>query len=298
MTLRDLASISRRTISEWLEHKAFQMAAALAYYSLFSIAPLLLIAIAIAGLVFDGDAARVKVVDEVRGLMGAPGALGVEQMLESASESSGLGAGLVGLAALLFGASGVFTQLKEALNTIWEVEPKSSSFLIGLIRDRLLSFSMVLVIGFLLLVSLVVSTVVSAMGAYFQSWLPGGEIVWQAVNFALSVGTITVLFALIFRFVPDTGIAWRDVWTGAAVSAALFTLGKTLIGLYLGKSAVASSFGAAGSLVIVLVWVYYSALLVLLGAEFTHVQARHLWLPAEGGERDRSGAPGLRRRAS
>lgn len=275
MRWREVYNLVRDTVYSWFEHSAFQLAAALAYYALFSIAPLLLIAISIVGLVFGAETARAGVMEQIHGLVGEPGARGIEQMLRGVQdENTNRVAGLVGVILLLFGASGVFAQLKLALNTIWETAAPQRGLIRSFVRDRFLSFAMVLVIGFLLLVSLLVSSALSALGAYMTGLLPGSEGMWEGINFIVSAGIITLLFALIFKFIPDTRIHWRDVWIGALFSALLFTLGKSLIGLYLGRSAVGSAYGAAGSLVVVLVWVYYSSLLLLLGAEFTHMQAR------------------------
>lgn len=274
MTARQFAALLKTTVFEWIEHKAFVLAAALAYYALFSIAPLLLIAISIAGLVFGPAAARAGVLEQVEGLVGQQGAQGVEQMLAAIHnpETNRL-AGLIGIVVLLFGASGVFAQLKESLNTIWEATPPRRGWVLSLILDRFLSFAMVLAIGFLLLVSLILSAVLSGVEAYLSGLVAGSEALWQALNVVVSFGIVTVLFAMIFKYIPDTKIRWRDVWIGAIFSSMLFSVGKLLIGIYLGRSAIASAYGAAGSLVIVLVWVYYSSLLLLLGAEFTHVQA-------------------------
>jgi membrane protein len=276
MQPRDLYRLLKRTISEYVEHSAFQLAAALAYYALFSIAPLLLIAISIVGLVFGPDAARAGVMQQIQGLVGETGAKGIDQMLQGVQDAqTNKLAGLIGVVVLLFGASGVFGQLKQALNSIWEVTAPKGGLVVSYVKERFLSFAMVLAIGFLLLVSLLVSSALSAVSAYMTGLLPGSEGMWQGMNFIVSSGIITVLFAMIFKFIPDTEIRWRDVWIGALLTALLFSLGKTLIGLYLGRSAISSAYGAAGSLVVVLVWIYYSSLLVLLGAEFTHVQATH-----------------------
>jgi membrane protein len=274
MQPRDLFRLLKTTVYEWMDHRAMQAAAALAYYALFSIAPLLLIVISIVGLVFGPDAARASVMDQMRGLVGESGARGIEQMLAGVRDpTANAAAGLVGVVVLLFGASGVFGQLKDALNTIWEAPAPPGGMIASYVRGRFLSFAMVLAVGFLLLVSLLVSAGLQAVGTYMTGLLPGSEGIWEGVNFLVSWGTITLLFAMIFKYIPDKEIRWRDVWIGALISALLFSLGKTLIGLYLGRSAVASAYGAAGSLVVLLVWVYYSSLLVLLGAEFSHVQA-------------------------
>jgi membrane protein len=187
----------------------------------------------------------------------------------------GIVSSIVGIVVLLFGASGVFGELQAALNTVWEVQPKPDRGLWGMIKDRFFSFTMVLGVGFLLLVSLLLSAALSAVGRFLSERLPGGEALWQVLNFVISLGVVTSLFALIFKVVPDVKIEWRNVWIGAAVTALLFTLGKFLLGLYLGKASFASMYGAAGSLVVLVVWVYYSAQILFLGAEFTQVYARH-----------------------
>ncbi|MGH9869071.1 MAG: YihY/virulence factor BrkB family protein [Candidatus Polarisedimenticolia bacterium] len=274
MLARELYGLVKDTMDDWMEHNAHQLAAALAYYALFSIAPLVLIAISIVGLVLGPEAARAGVMDEIQGLIGEKGAQGVEEMLEGLSDvKSNAVAGVLGLVLVLFGATTVFTQLRSALNTIWEAQPGTGGLVAGFVKDRLLSFALVVAIGFLLLVSLIMSTVLNAMGTFMTGFAPGSEGVWEGVNFIVSAAVVTVMFALIYKFIPEAVIHWRDVWIGALISALLFSVGKSLIGYYLGRSAVASAYGAAGAVVVLLIWVYYSSLLVLLGAEFTHVQA-------------------------
>lgn len=264
----------KATFADWSEDKASRLAAALAYYTVFSIAPVLIISIAIAGLVFGHDAAQGQIVNQIRGMIGEESAKEIETMIVSASKpSSGILGSIVGIALLLFGASGVFGQLQDGLNTIWEVEAKPGRGVWGIIKDRFLSFTMVLGVGFLLLVSLVLSTALAALGEYLNALLPGVSWLWQIVNFVISFGVITLLFAMIYQYLPDVNIRWGDVWIGAAATALLFTIGKFLIGLYLGNSDIGSTYGAAGALVIILVWVYYSAQILFLGAEFTQVYA-------------------------
>lgn len=264
----------KETAKEWSADKAPRLSAALAYYTLFSIAPLLLIAISIAGLVYGEEAARGEIVTTFQSVIGENAAKGIEEMIENARrEKSGVIATIVGIIALLFGASGVFTQLQDAMNTVWGIEPKKEGIL-GTIRSKFLSFAMVMVIGFLLLVSLVLSAALAAVGKFMEGRIPGNADVWNAVHFILALGVFTVLFAMIFRYLPARRVPWRDVWAGAAFTSVLFGIGKFGLGLYLGKSSVASSFGAAGSLVILLLWVYYSGLILLFGAEFTEVYAR------------------------
>jgi membrane protein len=265
----------RETLSEWSKDKASRLAAALSYYTIFSVAPLLVIAIAVAGLVFGRKAATDQIVYEIRGLVGDQGAQVIQTILQNASKtSSGVLATIIGIVTLLIGASGAFGQLQDSLNTIWEVKPKSGRGVKGVLRDRFLSFSMVVVIGFLLMVSLVLSAFLSGVGKYLSGQLPMSSVVMQAINFGISFAVTTLLFALIFKVLPDAYIRWRDVWVGAAVTALLFSLGRFLIGLYLGRSSVSSAYGAAGSLVVLLLWVYYSAQILFLGAEFTQVYAK------------------------
>jgi membrane protein len=264
----------KRTFSDWKEDKVSRLAAALAYYTVFSIAPLLLISLGVAGLVFGADSARREIAAQLEGLLGPAATEILEMTVASARrEGSGLLAGAIGLAVLLYGASGVFAALQDALNTIWEVRPKPDLGWAYTLRIRVFSFAMVLVIAFLLLVSLVISAGLAALGDSLAGGSGDGAF-WQAVNFGVSAVVLTVLFAMMYKFLPDAKIAWRDVWIGAALTALLFSLGKLAIGLYLGKSSVASAYGAAGSLVVLLVWVYYSAQIVFFGAELTQVYAR------------------------
>lgn len=276
-------NLLKDTFQEWLEDGANRLAAALAYYTTFSLAPLLVLIIAIAGLVGGREAAQTQTMAQVEDLLGNEGREFVEGMIESASQpETGLAATVIGAVTLLFGALGVFGELQNSLNTIWEVKPRpAKGWMDGVKRfvlRRLLSFTMVLGIGFLLLASLVVSAAVSAFGEYVGSRWPladqGINAQWLGlINFIVSFLVITFLFAMIFKFLPEIKIAWKDVWLGAAVTSALFSLGKFLIGLYLGRSEVGNTFGAAGSLAILLIWIYYSAQILFFGAEFTQVYA-------------------------
>jgi membrane protein len=276
-------NLLKDTIREWREDGANRLAAALAYYTTFSLAPLLVLIIAIAGLVGGREAAQTQTMAQVQDLLGVEGREFVEGMLESASQpETGLAATLIGAVTLLFGALGVFGELQNSLNTIWEVKPKpAKGWMDGIKRfvvRRLLSFAMVLGIGFLLLASLVISAVISALGEYIGNRWPiadqGINAQWLSlINFVISFLVITLLFAMMFKFLPEIKIAWKDVWLGAAVTSALFSLGKFLIGLYLGRSQVGNIFGAAGSLAILLIWIYYSAQILFFGAEFTQVYA-------------------------
>jgi membrane protein len=273
--MRELWQTAKETISDWVDDNAARLAAALAYYALLSLAPLIVITIAVVGWFVGADAARGRVAGELSAVVGGEAAQGIQAVAESAqSPAAGIVSTIVGIITLFIGASGVFGELQSSLNTVWEVAPKPGRGLMGQLRDRFLSFTMVLGVAFLLLVSLVVSSALSAAGSFMAGALPGGEAVWQVVNFVFSLAVVTGLFALIFKVVPDAKVEWRDVWLGAAVTAVLFTVGKLLLGLYLGKAAVGSSYGAAGSIIALVVWVYYAAQILLVGAEFTQVQAR------------------------
>ena len=271
--LGEVKALFRQAFSDWLEHDAQTMGAALAYYSVLSLAPLLVLAVGIAGLVYGQKAASGEILYQVRDLVGDAGAEVIQNILKNAkSPATGTIASVIGILTLLFGASGVFKALRDSLNRIWGVRGAGRTGFWATIRQETLTFGMVLGIGFLLLVSLVVSALLTAFGRFVQSRVP--VTFWQFFNLAVSLVVITLLFALIYRVVPSTRIEWRDVWVGSFVTAVLFTTGKYLIGLYLGKASVGSAYGAAGSLVAVLVWVYYSAQIFLLGAEFTHVYAK------------------------
>lgn len=264
----------KETFREFGEDKVPRLGAALAYYTIFSIGPLLLIAVAMAGIFLGQEAARGQISAELGKIFGSQMSHSLEQMIEAAAKPrTGMVATLVGVATLLLGASGVFGQLKDALNTIWNVEPKKASGVKGFILQRFLSMAMVLGIGFLLLISLVFDAMIAAMGPWLERML-GGEALLQGIQLLLSFAVSVVLFAAIFRILPDLKIAWHDVWFGAIFTAVLFVLGKWALGLYLGKAAVGSAYGAAGSLVILLVWIYWSAQILFLGAEFTQVYAR------------------------
>lgn len=261
--------------ASWKNDYAPSMGAALAYYTVFSVAPLLLIVISVAGLVFGRDAARGEIFAQLAGLMGAQGAMAVQGMLEALNKpTEGIVATVVGVVLVLIGATTVFGELQDAMDRIWRAPAReTSSGIWSLVRVRLLSFSMVMGIGFLLMVSLVASAALAAVGKWWSPLFGGWATLAQAVNFVFSFAMVTVIFAMIYKLMPRVTVQWRDVWIGAGVTALLFTVGKHLIGLYIGKSSVASGYGAAGSLVVLLVWVYYSAQIFLLGAEFTWVYA-------------------------
>ena len=268
-------TICRETINEFFEDKCMRLAAALAYYSIFSIAPLLLIMISVVGLIYGPDAVRGELEEQIAGTVGPESAKVVQSMLASTAKegSSWLAVG-VGTATLLFGASGVFGQLKDALNTVWNIQLKPKRGWKGLVKDRFLSFSMILVVGFLLLSAMVISAALSAASKFLGSAMPIPSETWKILDLSISFVVVTFLFAMIFKILPDAYIRWRDVWSGAGVTAFLFTFGKFGLGMYLGRAGAISTYGAAGSFVLILLWIYYSSLILLLGAEFTQVQAR------------------------
>ena len=262
-----------QAIKGWSKDNVPRLGASLAYYTLFALSPVLVIAIAIAGAVFGAEAVRGQIVGQIDQLLGRQGAEAIQALLQNAHQDrQGTLAVLIGTGTLIIAASGAFLELQHALNTIFKVKTDSKkSGIVRLLLSRLRSFGMVVSIGFLLMVSLVVSAALSALSARLQSYQVGGATLWLVLNTVVSLIVITVLFALIYRFLPDVRLKWRDVWVGAFATALLFSIGKYLIGLYIGRSSVGSSYGAAGSIVILLVWVYYSAQVVLLGAEFTRV---------------------------
>jgi membrane protein len=275
MAPRDILGMIKEAFKDWNEDNAPRLGAALSYYTIFSIAPLLLISIAVAALFFGQEAAQGRIVAQIQGLIGHDAAEAVQGMIENARKpGEGLMATVFGTVLLLFGAGGAFNELRAALDVIWEIPPRKGGGIKALMRERLASFGMVLVVGFLLLVSLVVSAGISLLEV--KGTFPGSGVVLQIVNTLVSMAVITVLFALIFKYLPDAhpAVAWKDIWVGAFITSALFTLGKFAIGLYLGRSSVASAYGAAGSLVLLLVWVYYSAQILFFGAELTQVYAR------------------------
>ena len=263
----------KETMNHWLDDDISTHAASLAYYTVFSIAPTLIIAVALAGAIFGDEAARGEIRNQIAGLVGKAGATVIEDMMTNASKpGAGILASVLSVVVLLFGATGVFAALQNALNYIWGAPKRQVNGIILFLRTRFLSLAMVFGVGFLLLVSLVLSAGISALGDYLGMGLTGFG--WQALNFGVSFVFVTVLFSMIYKVLPDVKVAWGDVWLGAAVTAVLFNIGKALIGLYLGGGSVASSYGATGSLAVLLIWIYYSALVLFLGAEFTHVYAQ------------------------
>jgi membrane protein len=277
------------TISAWDEHDAFTQSAALAFYTLFSLAPVLFVVVSLSGAVFGAEKVRGEIVGQFQELMGREAGTAVQGVLERAQKSvrGGIG-GILGIAALLFGTTAVFMQLQTALNVVWEVKPRRGQVLKTLLTKRLLSFAVVLAVGFMLLVSLALSAALAAFGAYARSQLSAPPALFESLNAVFSFVVFTALFAMIFRILPDVDIPWRDVLLGAVVTSALFSAGKWLIGLYIGHTTVASSYGAAGSIIVIVLWVYYTALIALLGAEFSRIHSRYFYgarRPASEGAR-------------
>ena len=270
-----LLAVLKQTLKEAGEDKIPRLAAALSYYTVLSLSPLLVVAIAVAGLVFGQQAAQGQITQQLQQVFGPEAGDALQTLVAHANKpGAGIVSTVVGAVVLLFGASGVFGELQDSLNLIWEVTPRPNRGIKGIIRDRFFSFSMVLGVAFLLLVSLVISAALSAVGNWFDSALGLPTWIWHGVNLAVSLLVASVLFGLVFKVVPDVKVDWSAVWVGATVTALLFTIGKYLIGLYVGKAGVASPYGAAGSLMVIVVWVYYSAHLLFFGAEFTQVYAR------------------------
>jgi membrane protein len=280
---RAIAQLLKEAANSWLEDDAPSMGAALSYYTVFSIAPLLLIAISVAGLVFGEEAARGEIMAQLSGLIGTDSAKTIEGMLQAASEpAKGTLGTLVGLVVLLVGATTVFAELETSLNRIWRTPDRPNvGGLWGFLRARLLSLGMILGIGFLIMVSLIFSAALAALGKWWVAWFGGWVTLASVLNVLVSFGFVTAGFAMIYKWMPRVHLVWRDVWVGAFLTALLFTLGKAAISLYIGRSGVASVFGAAGSLVVVLLWVYYSAQVFLLGAEFTRA-----WAGLEGSKQE------------
>jgi membrane protein len=275
-------SVLKAAAAKWGKDNAARLGAALSYYTIFAIPPLFVIVIFIASLWVDQKAVHTELFGEVGGLIGQKGADAIESALNATNpHAKGLLASILAVGALILTASGLFIELQGALNAIWGVQAKPGQGIWGFIKNRLLSFSMLLVIGFLLLVSMVVSVGLAAAGKYFSGLAPGLGVISTIISLLVSFAVITVLFAMIFKILPDVRIAWRDVWVGAAITALLFTTGKFLLGLYLAKNSTVSAYGAAGSLVLILLWVYYSAQILFFGAEFTQVYANRFGVRLE-----------------
>lgn len=288
--------IIKETYTGWMTDRASRLSAALSYYTAVTIAPLLVLVVAAIGAFYGENSAQARLAWQIRGLVGVEAARAAEAVVQSADQPTLVGiAGVLSLLTVMWGMSNVFVELQDSLNTIWGVELKPDAGIIDMIRGRFLSFGMVLVIGFLLLVSLVLTTVLSAMSTFLGTLLPEMALLWQAIDLILSLGVTTLLFALIYKVLPDAKFAWRDVWMGATFTAVLFTIGKWLLGLYLGNTSLSSAYGAAGSLVILLIWIFYSAQIFFMGAEFTQVIASHFGegvAPDEKAQPIRSPQPG------
>lgn len=266
-----LWAASKAAVLQWLAHNDARAGAAIAYYSIFSIGPLIVVAISIAALVFDREGVQNQVIDALRGLLGDAAAKSIGTMLSGAgSTAEGVFAEVIGTVALVYAAINVVVQLKEAINRVWEVESSPAAGLWGFLRIYVVSLAAVVALGFLLLTSMLLTAALAAFGKYVGSFLP--EALLQAANFGLSYAVISLLFALMYKWLPDAKVTWRDVWLGAIGTAALFEVGKYVIAFYIGKQGLESKYGAAASVVVVLIWVYYSAQIVLLGAEFTHIK--------------------------
>ena len=275
MNVKEAWTLTKDSFSAWSNDFAPSMGAALSYYTLFSIAPLLIIVIAVAGLFFGADAVRSVIFDQLHALMGEEGAEAVQDMLASSSDTTTGGiAAVASIAGLAIGATTVFNEIQNDLDRIWRAPAlKESGGVWNLLRTRLLSFGMILGVAFLLAVSLVASAALAMLGKWWDAWLGNWEALAHFLDIVVNLGLLTLIFGLIYKMIPRVKVSWHDVWIGAAVTAVLFTIGKVLIGLYLGKTDVASSFGTAGSLVIVMVWVYYASQIFLFGAELTRVYA-------------------------
>ena len=264
--------VLKDTITEWIKHNASSLGAALSFYTLFSIAPILVIAMAVAGSFFGPHVAEARVLEQMRGLLGEAGAVAVQSLLSSAHQSGLKGiAAAIGVVTLLVGATSVFGELQNTLDYIWKSPQKNGVVWWRILRSRILSVGLILGVGFLLMVSLIASAALAALGAWFGSFMLQWRVILPVLDLVLSLGLTTVLFAMIYKYVPREKIAWGDVWIGGLVTAVLFSAGKLLIGLYLGRSSLSSAYGAAGSIMVLLLWIYYSAQIFLLGAEFTHV---------------------------
>jgi membrane protein len=274
LRFKDLITLFKVSFQNWNKHNATRLGAALAFYTIVSISPLVVLAVAIVSFAFSKSTAQGHLLDEVQSLVGYQGRVSVENLLEHGQKlSSGLIASIAGVVMLVLGASGVFQELRSDLNEIWDISPQATSGWRAMLRERVFSFGLVLSVGFVLMVSLLVSTALAAVSKFVSQVLPLPPFVFEILNFVISLAGIAALFAAIFRYVPACRVEWRDVRVGATVTAVMFVIGKTLLGIYLGMSTTASSYGAAGSLVVLVVWVYYSAQIFYLGAEFTHAHA-------------------------
>jgi membrane protein len=278
LSLRQTTRLIGNSVTAWSDDRASTMGAALAYYTAFSLSPLLLIVIAVAGLIVDPGVTQQAILHQFEGLLGSDGARLIQTLLDSAqNKESSILSIVISAVTLFIGATTVFAELENDLNQIWRVDRSQAIAATGMmhfVRTRILSFGLVLALGFLLMVSLILSTAINAMGTLFDAWQDQTTYLFDGINFVIMFAATTVLFALIYKLLPAAKIALSDVWVGAIITALLFSIGKFLIGLYLGRSAISSSFGAAGTFIALMVWIYYSAQIFLLGAEFTYIYAR------------------------
>ena len=282
--------ILKRAAIKWWNDNALRLSASLSYYTLFSLAPMLIIVIAVAGMIFGQVAVEGRVMDEIKGLLGADSAQAIQSMIQQARKSeTDTTATSFGLIVIVVLSTGVFVELQDALNLIWRIPPPETTSFWRILKGRVFSLCLVIGIGFLMIVSLTLSAAVAALGRFFTTLLPGPEFLMHLVSAAVSLVIFTALFGMMFKILPDAHIAWRDVWIGALVTAVLFTIGKIGIGLYLGKTGIASTYGAAAALAVILLWVYYSALILFFGAEYTYISAKtsHPYLDAERGHASR-----------
>jgi membrane protein len=275
--LKDLWQVTRKAVAAWWEADPFRQSAVIAYYAIFSIPALLVIIITVAGWAFGQDAIQGEVSDQIAGAVGIETANDIEEMIAKAGErKSSVWAAIISIVTLIFGATGVFAQMQTSLNQIWEVKAVAEKAWLKTIKDRLFSFGLIISIAFLLLISLVISSLLSAFGDWMQSYMPDFILViFQLLNFIISLGVISVLFALMYKILPDAKVKWRYIWIGAIATSLLFTVGKTALGFYFGQAEPASTYGAAGSVVLIMLWVSYSCMIVFLGAEFTKQYATH-----------------------
>lgn len=291
-----LRPLLKETYSNWSDHHATRLAASTAFYTLLSLAPLLMLLVSVVSLVLGTQHARADLANKAQQMVGSSGAATVQLLLANGQKSSsGILAGVISFVVLLFGASGVFTELREALNIIWEAKPKAGSGVVAMVVNRLFAFLMVFALGLLLLITVIVSTALAFMGRYIGQVIPIPTFVLEIIYFFISLGIVTLVFGLIFKYIPAASTPWRNIWFGAAATAFLFTVGKLLLGLYLGKASVGSGYGVAGSVVAVVVWVYYSAQIFFFGAELTRAyeRARERTEIGAAGEEAVSREPGI-----
>jgi membrane protein len=286
-TTKDLARLTKETFNQWNEREPFNNSIIISYYTIFSLPGLLVIIINISSYFFEREVVTSSISTQIQGIVGGNTAEDIEEIIENASQSQGTAlASILSIATLLFGATGVFYQLQQILNKMWEVKPKPKGKFLKLIKDRVFSFGLILVVGFLLLVSLVISAGLTSLTDWASAYIPEALlVVFNVLDIIISIGVITVLFAAIYKFLPDAKIKWRDVWIGAALTSVLFTVAKFLLGLYFGNSDPGSTYGAAGSIILIMLWVSYAGLILLFGAEFTQVYAAHHGrkiMPTEG----------------